>query len=124
MSHRGLRARGWPAASDTVGAALASRADQPAAGAFAAAPNQVLTAGGVTLRYRELGSGDPVLLIHGYTASLESQTPLANALATTNRVVALDVRGFGKSSKFAEPERFGQLIVDDVVRLTIVEPER
>jgi pimeloyl-ACP methyl ester carboxylesterase len=32
-------------------------------------------------------------------------------------VVALDVRGFGESSKFAEPARFGQVIVDDVVRL-------
>ncbi len=77
----------------------------------------MLTAGGVTLRYRELGTGDSVLLIHGYGAALESQTGLANTLASTNRVVALDVRGFGQSSKFAEPERFGQLMVDDVVRL-------
>jgi pimeloyl-ACP methyl ester carboxylesterase len=98
-------------------AVAASPAGQPAAGAFAAAPDQMLTAGGVTLRYRELGTGDSVLLIHGYSAALESQTGLANALASTNRVVALDVRGFGKSSKFAEPERFGQLMVDDVVRL-------
>jgi len=77
----------------------------------------MLTAGGVTLRYRELGTGDSVLLIHGYGAALESQTGLADVLASTNRVVALDVRGFGQSSKFAEPERFGQLMVDDVVRL-------
>jgi pimeloyl-ACP methyl ester carboxylesterase len=98
-------------------AVSAGSAGQPAAGAFAAAPDQLLTADGVTLRYRELGAGDPVLLIHGYSAALESQTPLANALAATNRVVALDVRGFGKSSKFAEPARFGQWLVDDVVRL-------
>jgi pimeloyl-ACP methyl ester carboxylesterase len=32
-------------------------------------------------------------------------------------VIALDVRGFGRSSKFAEASRFGQLMVDDVVRL-------
>jgi pimeloyl-ACP methyl ester carboxylesterase len=38
-------------------------------------------------------------------------------LTTTNRVVALDVRGFGKSSKFAEPTRFGQQMVDDVTRV-------
>jgi pimeloyl-ACP methyl ester carboxylesterase len=105
-----------PFASHTV-AVSASTARQPAAEAFAAAPDQTLTADGVTLRYREIGTGDPVILIHGYTASLESQTPLASALAQSNRVVAFDVRGFGKSSKFAEPTRFGQLIVDDAVRL-------
>jgi 3-oxoadipate enol-lactonase len=105
-----------PSASHTV-AVSASTARQPAAEAFAAAPDQTLTADGVTLRYREIGTGDPVVLIHGYTASLESQTPLASALAQSNRVVAFDVRGFGKSSKFAEPTRFGQSIVDDVVRL-------
>jgi pimeloyl-ACP methyl ester carboxylesterase len=92
-------------------------AAQPAVGVFATAPDQMFTADGVTLRYREIGAGDPVVLIHGYTTALESQTGLANALATTNRVVAFDVRGFGKSSKFAVPDRFGQLMVDDVVRL-------
>ncbi len=106
----------WPSPSNNV-AVFANFAVQPAAGAFATAPDQMVTADGVTLRYRALSTGSPVVLIHGYTASLESQTGLANALATTNRVVALDVRGFGKSSKFAEPERFGQLMVDDVVRL-------
>src|SRR6185436_6076227 len=31
--------------------------------------------------------------------------------------VALDARGFGRSTKFADPTRFGQNMVDDVVRL-------
>jgi pimeloyl-ACP methyl ester carboxylesterase len=101
--------------SNTVIAAGA--AGQPAAGAFTTANDQMFSADGVSLRYREIGTGDPVVLIHGYSAALESQTGIANALASTNRVVALDVRGFGRSSKFGAPERFGQLIVDDVVRL-------
>jgi pimeloyl-ACP methyl ester carboxylesterase len=92
-------------------------AAQPAAGAFATAADQMFSADEVTLRFREVGTGDPVLLIHGYTAALESQAGIANTLANTNRVVALDVRGFGRSSKFGEPDRFGQLLVDDVVRL-------
>ena len=58
-----------------------------------------------------------MLLIHGYTAALESMLGIGDPLTATNRVVALDVRGFGKSSKFAESQRFGQLMVDDVVRL-------
>jgi pimeloyl-ACP methyl ester carboxylesterase len=90
---------------------------QPSASALAAATDQLFSADGVTLRYREAGTGDAVVLIHGYSATLESQLGFAKALASTNRVVALDVRGFGQSSKFAEPERFGQLMVDDVVRL-------
>ena len=90
---------------------------QTVAAGFATAPDQTLTADGVTLRYREVGDGEPVLLIHGYSASLETQIPLANALAPSHRVVAFDVRGFGKSSKFSEPSRFGQLLVDDAVHL-------
>lgn len=96
-------------------------AHQPAAPATAkpallAAADQELTAGDVTLRYRDAGTGDPVILIHGYSASLESMAGIAAALPQY-RTVAFDVRGFGRSSKFAEPGRFGQLMVDDVVRL-------
>lgn len=88
-----------------------------AAPAPAAVADQQFTFDGVTLRYRDAGSGDPVVLIHGYTASLDSMAGLAKVLAGTHRVVALDVRGFGRSSKFSDPARFGQLMVDDVVRL-------
>ena len=42
---------------------------------------------------------------------------VANALPSTYRKVALDVRGFGRSTKFADASRFGQHMVDDVVRL-------
>lgn len=101
-------------------AALAAR-PLPQAPAVPAPPaavaDQQFTAGDVTLRYRDTGSGAPVVLIHGYTASLESMGGVAKVLAGTHRVVALDVRGFGRSSKFSDPARFGQLMVDDVVRL-------
>jgi pimeloyl-ACP methyl ester carboxylesterase len=95
----------------------AKTSGQTVAAGIATAPDQTLTADGVTLRYREVGAGEPVVLIHGYSASLESQIPLANALAPSHRVVAFDVRGFGKSSKFSESSRFGQLMVDDAVHL-------
>jgi pimeloyl-ACP methyl ester carboxylesterase len=70
----------------------------------------------VTLRYRDVGTGDPIVLIHGYGAALESMAGIARALPEY-RLVAPDLRGFGRSSKFAEAERFGQQMVDDVVRL-------
>lgn len=84
---------------------------------LATTPDRFLDKDGVSLRYRELGSGEPVLLIHGYSAALESMLGLGEPLAGAHRVVAFDVRGFGKSSKFADPSRFGQLMVDDVVQL-------
>jgi pimeloyl-ACP methyl ester carboxylesterase len=89
----------------------------PAPASLATAPDQQFTADGVTLRYRETGSGDAVVLVHGYSAALESMLGLAKALPPAYRMVALDVRGFGRSSKFAEPARFGQQMVDDVIRL-------
>ena len=89
----------------------------PATPTLANAPDQQFTADGVTLRYRELGTGTPVVFIHGYTAALESMAGIARALPDTHRKVALDIRGFGRSSKFAETSKFGQLMVDDVIRL-------
>ncbi|MDP2321945.1 MAG: alpha/beta fold hydrolase [Acidobacteriota bacterium] len=97
--------------------APAQVATAPAPAALATAPDQQFTAEGVTLRYREAGAGDAVVLIHGYSAALESMLGVAKALPQTHRMVALDARGFGRSSKFAEPARFGQQMVDDVIRL-------
>ena len=88
-----------------------------AAPALLTAADQQFTADGVTLRYRDTGTGDPIVLIHGYSASLESMAGIAGALPQQYRTIALDVRGFGRSTKFADPARFGQFLVDDVVRL-------
>lgn len=98
-------------------AAPAQVATAPAPAALVTAPDQQFTADGVTLRFRETGSGDAVVLIHGYSAALESMMGIAKTLPQTHRMVALDMRGFGRSSKFAEPARFGQPMVDDVIRL-------
>ncbi|MEY4634899.1 MAG: hypothetical protein RJA55_697 [Acidobacteriota bacterium] len=98
-------------------AAPAQVAAAPAPAALATAPDQQFTAEGVTLRYREAGAGDAVVLIHGYSAALESMLGIAKALPQTYRMVALDARGFGRSTKLAEPARFGQQMVDDVIRL-------
>jgi pimeloyl-ACP methyl ester carboxylesterase len=89
----------------------------PAAVTLATVPDQQFTAGDVTLRYRDAGSGVPVVFIHGYSASLESMIGVSRALPDTYRKIAVDVRGFGRSSKFGEPARFGQLMVDDVIKL-------
>ena len=56
--------------------------------------------GDIHLYYEDHGSGDPVVLIHGYPlsgASWEQQLPAL--LSAGNRVIVYDRRGFGKSSQ-------------------------
>jgi haloacetate dehalogenase len=56
-------------------------------------------AGGVRVRVRTLGSGDPVLLLHGYPETLAMWSRVALLLAERFTVVATDLRGYGASSK-------------------------
>ena len=56
--------------------------------------------GDIELYYEDHGSGDPVVLIHGYPlsgASWEKQIPVL--LAAGHRVITYDRRGFGKSGQ-------------------------
>ena len=56
--------------------------------------------GDIDLYYEDHGSGDPVVLIHGYPlsgASWEKQLPVL--LEAGHRVITYDRRGFGKSSQ-------------------------
>src|ERR1035437_1424161 len=52
-----------------------------------------------TIHYSVQGQGPPVLLIHGLGASLHCWTELAPLLAAKHKVIALDLPGFGNSSK-------------------------
>lgn len=56
------------------------------------------TPDGVKLHYVEQGKGTPVILIHGLTSSAVGNwfnTGVAQRLAKTNRVIAIDMRGHG-----------------------------
>lgn len=54
---------------------------------------------GRTIAYREAGSGPPVLLIHGWPTSSFLWRNVMPAIARANRVVAIDLPGFGASDK-------------------------
>jgi pimeloyl-ACP methyl ester carboxylesterase len=56
-------------------------------------------AGDLELAYRELGSGPPVLLLHGWPTSSFLWRDVMPAIARGNRVLALDLPGFGGSDK-------------------------
>jgi pimeloyl-ACP methyl ester carboxylesterase len=75
---------------------------------------------GVRIRYVEAGRGDAVVLIHGFSLSLDQnwgQTGVIDSLAKDFHVVALDCRGHGKSDKPHDAASYGMQMVEDVARL-------
>lgn len=95
--------------------AIASRsqsADKPT--------RQTFDSKGVKIAYSIQGSGEPIVLIHGWLASgfLNWELPgISVALAKDHQVIAMDVRGHGQSDKPLKDEDYGPLLVEDVVRL-------
>jgi pimeloyl-ACP methyl ester carboxylesterase len=54
---------------------------------------------GVRIHYQEKGTGTPLVLIHGYTASTYSWKEVFEPLAKSFHVIAVDLKGFGFSGK-------------------------
>ncbi len=50
---------------------------------------------GARVRYIDRGRGPPVVLIHGYSASLDTWNAVVPVLEKKHRVLALDLKGFG-----------------------------
>jgi pimeloyl-ACP methyl ester carboxylesterase len=61
--------------------------------------SRTAVAGGLDVHYLTAGSGDPVLLLHGYAQTSHMWRPLIPELAKTHTVIAPDLRGFGGSAK-------------------------
>ena len=59
---------------------------------------------GLRLRYRDGGSGEPVLLLHGIGRSLEDWTEQHDRLSDRYRVISLDLPGFGYSDRLPRSE--------------------
>jgi pimeloyl-ACP methyl ester carboxylesterase len=54
---------------------------------------------GVKVRYLDEGKGPAVLFLHGYGASLDSWRIIAPKLVDSHRIVAVDLKGFGYTSR-------------------------
>ena len=77
---------------------------------------------GVKIRYIDQGprDGEPVVLIHGGFMNAETmwaEPGVIEALDDAFRVIALDLRGHGKSDKPHDPRQYGNPFVEDIVRL-------
>jgi pimeloyl-ACP methyl ester carboxylesterase len=102
--------------------ALVAMLQPRSAWAAADAPAQDLhfDSGGVKIRYTVQGEGEPLLLVHGFTASVEANwgaPGTIDALDDDYRVIAIDARGHGKSGKPYDPASYGFHMVEDVIRL-------
>jgi pimeloyl-ACP methyl ester carboxylesterase len=84
---------------------------------LSAAPDQFLQVGDVTIRYRVIGDGPPMLLLHGYTDRVEMWSGPADSLARSHRVIVPDLRGFGKSTVPTRLDQYGKAMMWDLVAL-------
>jgi pimeloyl-ACP methyl ester carboxylesterase len=85
----------------------------------AEAVHAIATPDGGSLHVEECGAGPPVVLLHGHGANVGIFAPLAALLRDGGRrVIAVDQRGFGRSSPVPPTFGFGGL-VDDVAEVVV-----
>ena len=90
--------------------------------AQAAARDTFFTAGGggARIHYIDRGAGRPIVLLHGFTGSLERHFVASGVAANLEkdfRVIAIDLRGHGTSDKPHDPSAYGAQMGLDVIRL-------
>ncbi|WP_454816832.1 alpha/beta fold hydrolase [Labrys neptuniae] len=71
---------------------------------------------GIKLYYATLGKGAPVVLLHGGLGNSDYWGLQAKALARRHKVILVDSRGHGRSSRDTKPYGY-DLMADDVVAL-------
>ena len=70
---------------------------------------------GLGLNVERMGSGPPVVLLHGFTGSAGGWTEFASALAPEFETIAIDIVGHGQSDAPEEVERYAmRRVVDDL----------
>lgn len=75
---------------------------------------------GIIIHYTDEGQGTPVILLHGFAVNADLNWRLPGIIRNLKqdfRVISLDLRGHGLSSKPHEVSQYGLEMVGDVVRL-------
>jgi pimeloyl-ACP methyl ester carboxylesterase len=113
---------GTPGTPGTTGIPVTNPPPSPAVGqpqpvSFNATPVQYAKVNGVTLGYREFGSGEPILMIIGYGATMDTwNETFIGILASKYHVYTYDHRGMGYSSGYNETPTMA-LYADDAAAL-------
>ena len=86
---------------------------------LAAPQDRFFDSAGVKIHYLEEGTGQTVVLLHGFTSSAESwvRNGVFAELAKRFHVIALDSRGHGQSGKPHRADEYGREMGRDVIRL-------
>ena len=79
---------------------------------------------GATIAYDDQGAGRPLVLVHGITESRRAWDPVVPYLADTWRVISIDMRGHGESSRQEpyDPLRLAADVAGVVEALALEEP--
>jgi pimeloyl-ACP methyl ester carboxylesterase len=73
-------------------------------------------ANGISIHYAVYGAGSPVILLHGGLANADYWGHQIEALKAHHRVIVMDSRGHGRTTRDARPYGY-DLMADDVVAL-------
>lgn len=79
--------------------------------------NNFFDSDGTRIRYIELGAGEPVVAIHGFTRNSDTWLESVAELAESNRLILFDQRGHGLSEKPHSLSAYGREMGHDVIRL-------
>lgn len=88
---------------------------------FYRVPGSFYEKDGIRLHYRDEGQGIPIVLIHGFAVQADLNWRWAGCIRRLRRagyrVISVDTRGHGRSSKPHDASAYGVEVVDDVIRL-------
>lgn len=71
---------------------------------------------GIDLAYQEIGSGKPLILLHGGFGSVEMFGPNVDLLAAGRRVIGVDLQSHGRTPAVDRPMHF-ETMADDIAAL-------
>jgi 2-succinyl-6-hydroxy-2,4-cyclohexadiene-1-carboxylate synthase len=84
----------------------------------AAEQRDVEVGGDMRLHVERSGGGPPLLLLHGFTGSVETWRDLRDAVDGRYTTIALDLPGHGRSDAPADPARYAlDALADDLARV-------
>lgn len=86
--------------------------------AYIFAADEKFDSKGIKIHYTHAGTGEAVILLHGWMSDSNMWGKLdTNPTAKSFHLIAVDLRGHGKSDKPHDAEKYGPEMAEDVVRL-------
>jgi pimeloyl-ACP methyl ester carboxylesterase len=79
---------------------------------------------GIEMAYEDVGSGPPIILLHGYPFNRSMWREQADSLSTNYRVIIPDLRGHGETSVTQEPATIAEMAQDVATLLDELEIKR